>query len=97
MDIGNSITMHGVRPPGSGMILGYILNILKRYGISPSEEETPLLVHRIVEAFKWGYGARTEMGDPWDVEIHDFMTEVWRVMSSISYYSYLLSLFAAYS
>ena len=76
MDIGNNITLHSVGPPGSGMILGYILNILNGYDISEEDEETPVLIQRIVEAFKWGYAARTEMGDPTDKEITDFMNEV---------------------
>ena len=31
---------------------------------------------RIAEAFKWAFGARTEMGDPFDEEITQFVNEV---------------------
>ena len=38
-------TLHSFPPPGSGAVLAYILNILKRYDISPGDDE-PVLYHR---------------------------------------------------
>ena len=32
------------------------------------EEADPLFYHRLVESFKWAYGARTRLGDPSDPE-----------------------------
>ena len=33
-------------------------------------------ISRIAESFKWAFGARTEMGDPQDEDITDFVNEV---------------------
>ncbi|KAI1296701.1 Glutathione hydrolase 1 proenzyme [Halotydeus destructor] len=66
---GSSSTMYGVRPPGSGVILGFILNIMSGYkDLYPdkskkSPEQASLFYHRLVEAFKYAYAKRTELGD----------------------------------
>ena len=31
---------------------------------------------RITEAFKWAYALRTELGDPYDADISDIISEV---------------------
>ena len=49
-------------PPGSGVIMAAILNILDNYNIRP-EDDAPLLYHRIAESFKWAYAKRTKLGD----------------------------------
>ena len=49
-------------PPASGAIMAGILNILDNYNIGPGDD-TPLLYHRMTEAFKWAYAQRTELGD----------------------------------
>ena len=36
--------------------------VLDTYNIWP-EDDTPLLYHRITEAFKWAFALRTELGD----------------------------------
>ena len=56
-------TLYSVPPPSSGAVLAFILNILDNYKIKP-EDDSPLLYHRIVEAFKWAYAQRTKLGDP---------------------------------
>ena len=56
-------TLYSVPPPGSGAVLALILNILDTCNIQP-EDDTPLLYHRMVEAFKWAFARRTELGDP---------------------------------
>ena len=60
-------TLYSVPPPGSGAVLALILNILDTCNIQ-SEDDTPLLYHRMVEAFKWAYAKRTELGDPGEEE-----------------------------
>ena len=68
-------TVHSFPLPGSGIVLTFILDILKLYTIRP-EDDNPLLYHRIVEAFKWGYGYRSHLGDPSDPVYHDNITQV---------------------
>lgn len=69
----NGDTMYVAPPPASGVLLAFIMNILKGYHFQPDDvhsiEETILTVHRIVEAFKFAYGKRTEIGDPLFVDI----------------------------
>lgn len=60
------LSMFSVPPPGSGLILGFILNILDEYGLTPESVNDPNIVlthHRITEAMKWAYAKRTELGD----------------------------------
>jgi gamma-glutamyltranspeptidase/glutathione hydrolase/leukotriene-C4 hydrolase len=49
--------------PASGPVLLAMLNILERYNLY-AQGETTLNTHRMLEAFKYGYAFRTEMGDP---------------------------------
>uniref|UniRef100_A0A182PUB7 Gamma-glutamyltransferase n=1 Tax=Anopheles epiroticus TaxID=199890 RepID=A0A182PUB7_9DIPT len=69
----NGDTMYVAPPPASGVLLAFIMNILKGYDFQPEDvrsiEGTIRTVHRIVEAFKFAYGKRTEIGDPLFVDI----------------------------
>lgn len=56
----NGLTLHVGPPPGSGIILAYMLRILD--GLIPAPNPG-LEAHRFVEAFKFGYGERTHLGD----------------------------------
>ncbi|XP_058063541.1 glutathione hydrolase 1 proenzyme-like [Anopheles bellator] len=64
----NGDTMYVVPPPASGILLALIMNILKGFGFRASDTRTAesaiRTTHRIVEAFKFAYGKRTELGDP---------------------------------
>ncbi|KAG0348739.1 hypothetical protein BG004_004315 [Podila humilis] len=50
--------------PTSGPTLISILNILERYNLGKVKDETYLDTHRLVEAMKFGFAQRTELGDP---------------------------------
>lgn len=55
--------------------MGFILNILDGYKFGPgSIEDTPSTVvtyHRMLEAFKYAYAKRTELGDTAFVNVTD--------------------------
>lgn len=60
--------MFSVPPPGSGALLGFILNILDGYKFNAKSidgiNNTVLTYHRMIEAYKYAYAKRTELGDP---------------------------------
>lgn len=60
LKMGN-LTIYSAPPPGSGAILMFIMNILRR--LLPVNNEN-IMWQRIVETFKWAYARRTELGDP---------------------------------
>lgn len=59
--------LYTIPPPGSGILLGFILNILDGYKFTKESingvDNTVLTYHRITEAFKYAYAKRTELGD----------------------------------
>jgi len=69
----NNITLHSVPPPGSGVIVTLILNILN--GMIPHENNVTTY-QRITEAFKYGYGKRTQLGDPDFVDIRELIAQL---------------------
>ncbi|XP_027844957.2 scoloptoxin SSD14-like isoform X2 [Aphis gossypii] len=71
-------TIHLGPPPSSGVILAYILRILD--GILPAPNPG-LDAHRFVEAFKFGFGERTHLGD------HNFVnvTNIYDKITNDSY------------
>ncbi|KAL4132604.1 hypothetical protein QTP88_009728 [Uroleucon formosanum] len=71
-------TIHFGPPPGSGIILAFILRILD--GILPVPD-VGLDEHRLVEAFKFGYGERSHLGD------HKFVnvSQIYNKVNSDSY------------
>lgn len=63
-----NMTMFGVRPPGSGALLGFILNIMSGYKdlypeATRTEQDAALFFHRLIESFKFAYAKRMQMGD----------------------------------
>lgn len=60
VNLKSGYTIHAGSPPGSGILLAYILRILD--GILPAPT-AGLDAHRMIEAFKFAYGERTHLGD----------------------------------
>jgi len=84
-----NLTLYSIPPPGSGAVLAAILNIMENF---PIEEDDPLFYHRLVEAFKWAYGARSNLGDPNDKEITELVGKLVTEMTSSewAYKKYLM-------
>lgn len=61
-------TLYSLPPPSSGVVLQFIVNILDEYKFDnlsiSTTEKASLTWHRIIEAFKFAYAKRTELGDP---------------------------------
>lgn len=79
VDLKSGHTVHAGSPPGSGIVLAYILRILD--GMLPAPN-TGLDAHRLVEAFKFAYGERSHLGDHRFVNVSDVRT---RFFISISF------------
>lgn len=69
IQIDNEHTLYSSPLPGSGDVLGFILNILKDF----LPKDPIIKWHRIIEAFKHAYGLRTRLGDI------DFVPEIEKV------------------
>ncbi|XP_017871475.1 PREDICTED: gamma-glutamyltranspeptidase 1 [Drosophila arizonae] len=63
--------LHLTPPPGSGHILGLIMNILHAYraDFAAGDDLDALAIHRIVEAFKFGFVQRWRLDDKADEEL----------------------------
>ena len=79
-DLGGGMTMHTPPPPASGVITGFIMKVLKRLNFNTLQmkpgKEIPIFWHRLAEAFKWAYGARTKLADPRDPDVRPVVEEV---------------------
>ncbi|KAF9970083.1 hypothetical protein BGZ65_011406, partial [Modicella reniformis] len=64
--------------PTSGPILISLLNILERYNLGRLKENADVETHRLVEAMKFGYAQRTELGDP---DFTDLKEKIQNIMS----------------
>lgn len=73
MKLKSGHTIYSGPPPGSGIILSYILRILE--GILPAPNAA-LDAQRMVEAFKFGFGERSQLGDHKFVNISEVLTYV---------------------
>ncbi|XP_015838324.1 scoloptoxin SSD14 isoform X2 [Tribolium castaneum] len=69
--------LYSVPPPGSGALLAFILSILDGFKFKPHDLEgvqnTVQTYHKIIEAFKYAYAKRTELGDTNFVHISDLL------------------------
>ncbi|KAF9329232.1 hypothetical protein BG006_007664, partial [Podila minutissima] len=64
--------------PTSGPTLISILNILERYNLGKFQQDFNLDTHRLVEAMKFGFAQRTELGDP---DFTDLEAKIQNMMS----------------
>lgn len=73
-------TLYTSPPPGSGALLAFILNILDGFNMTSESMSTlhnmTTTVHRMVEAFKYAYARRTELGDPDFIDIKDLLANL---------------------
>lgn len=61
--------------PTSGPALLSIMNLIERFQFK-SEGLTGLSMHRLVEAFKYGFAFRTEFGDPDFIDNKDRISKI---------------------
>ncbi|XP_017776646.1 PREDICTED: gamma-glutamyltranspeptidase 1-like isoform X2 [Nicrophorus vespilloides] len=66
-DLPDGMTLHTFPLPGSGIIMSFIMGLLKN-NLNLDDIDDVTNWQRIVESFKFGYGKRTQMGDPSYVE-----------------------------
>ncbi|CAF3773833.1 unnamed protein product, partial [Rotaria sordida] len=85
IDLNSSITAYTTHAPTSGPILTFILNILQGYHTHENDLQqsttASLFYHRLIEAFKFAYAKRSELGDPSKINI----TELIRNLTSKEY------------
>ena len=75
----SDITMYNMPPPGSGLIMAFILNIMDAYSLTPeslNSDNAITTYHRIVEAMKFAYAKRTHLGDAEYVDVTQVRTEI---------------------
>ncbi|XP_025102476.1 glutathione hydrolase 1 proenzyme-like isoform X2 [Pomacea canaliculata] len=76
----DGVTMFSPPPPSSGVVLSFMLNVLKGYKFTPKSIEdvssSVLTMHRIIETFKFAYAKRTDLGDPDYVNVTDLIANL---------------------
>jgi len=82
VDIGNGLQLYSVPPPGSGIILAFILNIMENYNVTKLDTNDPLMHHRLVESFKYAYAYRSQIGDPSDKNITKLVDNIVEKLTS---------------
>ena len=87
--LNNGQTLYSIPPPGSGIILGFIMNVMENYKVEPKDYNSPLMYHRLIESFKYGYAYRSQIGDPGDQNITRVVNDVrfFFILYFPSYYS----------
>ncbi|XP_053639980.2 scoloptoxin SSD14 isoform X2 [Cherax quadricarinatus] len=72
-----NLTMYSVGPPGSGLTLGFLLNLLDEFGLSPgnvSEANTVLTHHLLAHILKWTFTKKVQL-DNTDRLAHDLTSD----------------------
>jgi gamma-glutamyltranspeptidase/glutathione hydrolase/leukotriene-C4 hydrolase len=76
------LTLISSPPPGSGVITNSIVGVMDLYNPDPLDKHRPLYWHRLVEATKFAFAKRTDMGD-WTVpEIREHVKDIVANLSS---------------
>ncbi len=77
VELSRNLTLHSVPPPGSGLLMSFILKILDGYNLSlETDNEKLRTYHLITEAFKFAFAKRTHLGDPFDPSVTEIVKEV---------------------
>ncbi|KAK9510680.1 hypothetical protein O3M35_005416 [Rhynocoris fuscipes] len=85
-------TLYTMPPPGSGIVLSFILTVLEGQ-LNSDARPNIYNTMRTIEAFKYGYGFRTELGDPQYCDVaqvinhmtsNEFINEVRRRVGKVS-------------
>lgn len=72
-------------PPGSGAILASIIGVMDAYEPTPMDKHNGRAWHRFIEAVKFGYAKRTEMGDWHYPPIRDQVVGIVKELTSQKY------------
>ena len=59
-----NLTLHGIGSPAGGTIAFHILKTMEQFPQHALFADEPLTNHRFVEAMRFAYGARLQLGDP---------------------------------
>ena len=68
MNLRDNITLYSIEPPGSGALLGFMMNVMGQYNdlypnASETLEKSVLFHHRLIETWKFAYAHRMHLGD----------------------------------
>lgn len=78
--LNGDLTVLGVPPPGSGVLLAMILKILDGFRFAPSDllnqESMINKTSYIVETFKYAFAKRGELGDPFYTNLQDVSSKI---------------------
>ncbi|XP_035689951.1 glutathione hydrolase 1 proenzyme-like [Branchiostoma floridae] len=80
ISLSGGLTVLSPPPPGGGAVLSLILNIWDGYGLNASSvdgtDNQVLTYHRMLEAFKFAFARKTELGDPDFVDIEELVKKM---------------------
>ncbi|KAM8720185.1 hypothetical protein ACLKA7_006261 [Drosophila subpalustris] len=73
-------TLYSVPPVSSGSVVSHVLSILEGFNLTRADladdESYALTLHRIVEALKFGFARRSDLGDPRFNEVRELVSQL---------------------
>lgn len=87
-------SMYAPPSPSGGPLLLFTLNVMDNYDILDTSDKTSglnLTYHRLVEAFKYGFALRTQLGDPDCANCSDIADEILAVQMNMTSDDYAAS------